>query len=112
YIKFDEKYIKVVLFSFLSLNPLYRLQSEPEVPGGFIDIYLERDSRFPDVEYEWLWELKYLKQKESIEGVKAEGLEQLNRYAESPRFRGKKNLEKVLLIFRGKDEWFMYKAEA
>lgn len=108
YIKFDEKYIKVVLFSFLSLNPLYRLQSEPEVSGGFIDIYLERDTRFPGVEYEWLWELKYIKQSESVEGVKAEGLAQLKRYAESPRFRGKKDLKKVLLIFRGKDECFIF----
>jgi hypothetical protein len=108
YIKFNEKYIKVVLFSFLSLNPLYRLQSEPEVTGGFIDIYLERDIRFPDVKYEWLWELKYIKKEQSLEGVKAEGLEQLNRYAESPRFRGKENLKKALLIFRGKDECFVF----
>jgi hypothetical protein len=108
YIKFNEKYIKMVLFSFLSLNPLYRLQSEPEVKGGFIDIYLERDNRFPDVEYEWLWELKYIKKEQSLEDVKAEGLEQLNRYAQSPRFRGKKNLKKALLIFRGKNECDVY----
>jgi hypothetical protein len=110
YIKFDEKYIKVVLFSFLSLNPLYKLQSEPEVTGGFIDIYLERDIRFPDVEYEWLWELKYIKKKQSLEDVKAEGLKQLKRYAESPRFQGKENLKKALLIFRGRDECFVYEA--
>jgi hypothetical protein len=108
YIKFDEKYIKVVLFSFLSLNPLYRLQSEPEVTGGFIDIYLERDSRFPEVVYGWLWELKYIKKEQSLEEVKAEGLEQLKRYAESRRFRGKENLKKALLIFRGKDECFVF----
>ncbi len=108
YIKFDEKYIKVVLFSFLTLNPLYRLQSEPEVKGGFIDIYLERDNRFPAVVYEWIWELKYIKKDRSVEAVKAEGLEQLKRYAESPRFRGKENLKKTLLIFRGKDECFVY----
>ncbi|UCH95038.1 MAG: PD-(D/E)XK nuclease domain-containing protein, partial [Candidatus Aminicenantes bacterium] len=108
YIKFDEKYIKVVLFSFLSLNPLYMLQSEPEVTGGFIDIYLERDSRSPEVVYEWLWELKYIKKEQSLEEVKAEGLEQLKRYAESRRFRGKENLKKALLIFRGKDECFVF----
>jgi hypothetical protein len=108
YIKFNEKYIKVVLFSFLTLNPLYRLHSEPEVKGGFMDIYLERDNRFPSVVYEWIWELKYIKKERSIEAVKAEGLEQLKRYAESPRFRGKENLKKALLIFRGKDECFVY----
>ena len=108
YIKFNEKYIKVVLFSFLSLHPLYRLQSEPEVKGGFIDIYLEKNIRFPDVTYEWLWELKYIKKEQSLEDVKAEGLEQLERYAAGPRFRGKENLKKALLIFRGKDECFVF----
>jgi hypothetical protein len=108
YIKFNEKYIKIVLFSFLTLNPLYRLHSEPEVKGGFIDIYLERDNRFPKVVYEWIWELKYVKKDQALEHVKAEGLEQLKRYAESPQFRGKENLKKALLIFRGKNECFVY----
>jgi hypothetical protein len=44
----------------------------------------------------------------SLEDVKAEGLEQLKRYAQSPRFQGKENLEKALLISRGKDECFVY----
>ena len=108
YIKFNEKYIKIVLFSFLTLNPLYRLHSEPEVKGGFIDIYLERDIRFPGVVYEWIWELKYVKKDQALEHVKAEGLEQLKRYAESPQFQGKENLKKALLIFRGNNECFVY----
>ena len=96
------------MFAFLTLNPLYRLHREPEGKGGFIDIYLERDLRFPKVEYGWIWELKYIKKEHSLEEVKTGGLEQLHRYAESPRFQGKKNLKKALIIFRGKDECFVY----
>lgn len=108
YIKFDEKYLKVILFSFLSLSRLYRLHSEPEVEGGFIDIYLERDLRFPDIQYEWLWELKYIKKDQSLEEVKAKGMAQLERYFSSPQFQGRKNLKKALLIFKGRDECFIY----
>ncbi|MCU0284785.1 MAG: PD-(D/E)XK nuclease domain-containing protein [Acidobacteria bacterium] len=67
-----------------------------------------RGLRFPDIQYEWLWELKYIKKDQSLEEVKAKGLAQLERYSLSPRFQGRENLKKALLIFKGKDECFIY----
>ncbi len=75
-INFDEKYIKVILFSYLVTSNLYRPVSEPEVENGYIDIYLERDIRLPEVKYEWIIELKYLKKSErdKLAEVKEEGV--------------------------------------
>ncbi|MCK4261311.1 MAG: PD-(D/E)XK nuclease domain-containing protein, partial [Halanaerobiales bacterium] len=83
------------------------IYSEREVEDGYIDLFLEKDSRYPDIEYEWLWELKYLKKeaKSRLEQVKKEGLAQLEEYAASKKFADKKNLKKALIIFIGKDEY-------
>ena len=112
-INFDEKYIKVILFSYLITSGLYKPVSEKEVESGYIDIYLERDMRNPDVKYEWLLELKYIKKSEErrpdfaqyIEKIKAEGQEQLGRYKTSRRLENKKDLKQALLIFIGKDKY-------
>jgi hypothetical protein len=109
-INFDEKYIKVILFSYLITSNLYRPVSEPEIENGYLDIFLERDIRMPDVKYEWVIELKYLKknEKDRLEKVKKEGLSQLERYADSRKLEGKKNIKKVLLVFIGKDEFKIF----
>ncbi|AZO93467.1 AAA family ATPase [Halocella sp. SP3-1] len=106
-INFDEKYIKLVLFSYLVTSNLYRPVSETEVENGYIDIYLERDIRMPDVKYEWIIELKYLKKSErdKLAEVKREGLKQLERYAASRKFEDKDNIKQALIIFIGKDEY-------
>ncbi|WP_230867354.1 PD-(D/E)XK nuclease domain-containing protein [Iocasia frigidifontis] len=106
-INFDEKYIKVILFSYLITSNLYHPISEPEIESGYLDIFLERDIRMPDVKYEWIIELKYLKknQRDEIEKVKEKGLTQLQRYADSRKFKDKKDVKKVLLVFIGKDEF-------
>jgi len=57
-INFDEKYIKVILFSYIVNSMAYRPISERETENGYIDIYLEKNIRMPDVKYEWLIELK------------------------------------------------------
>lgn len=108
-IEFDEKYLKVILFSYLVTSKAYRPNSEREVENGFIDIYLERDFRVPNVKYEWLLELKYVKKSEraKLEQVKQEGLKQLRHYAESRNFANKTDLKKALLVFIGKDEYLI-----
>ena len=109
-INFDDYYIKVILFSFLTQNNLYKPMSEREVEGGYIDIFLEKDFRFPEIKYEWLWELKYIKNSDlsKLEQVKKEGLKQLERYAVSDKFKDKDNLKKALIIFIGKDEYEIF----
>ncbi len=109
-INFDEKYIKVILFSYLVTSNLYRPVSEPEVENGYIDIYLERDIRMPEVKYEWIIELKYLKKSErdKLAEVKEEGLRQLKQYASSRKFINTDSIKKVLIVFIGKDEYVVY----
>jgi len=72
-----------------------------------IDIYLEKDIRMPDVKYEWLLELKYVKKSErdKLMQVKEEGLRQLKRYSESRNFDDKKDIKKALVVFIGKDQY-------
>ena len=106
-VKFDEKYIKVILFSYLTISNVYRPISERETEGGYIDIYLERDIRIPDVKYEWLIELKYIKksEKDKVDKIKEEGIKQLKRYRESRGLKERKDVKEALLIFIGKDEY-------
>ena len=105
--KFDEKYIKIIFFINLISGQIYKVYSEREIENGYIDLLLEKDSRFPDVHYEWLWELKYLKKKDKscLDEIKKMGLEQLKKYAKSKQFVDKKSLKKALIIFIGKDEY-------
>ena len=107
FMKFDEKYIKVVLFSYLTTSNLYRPISEREVENGYIDIYLEKDIRMPEVNYEWIIELKYLKKSERnrLEEVKREGLKQLKGYVDSREFKDRENIKHALIVFIGKDEY-------
>ena len=106
---FDEKYIKVILFSYLVDSKAYKPVSEREVEKGYIDIYLEKDLRMPDVEYEWIIELKYLKKsdRDKLDEVKAEGLKQLEDYARSKSFEDREKVKKVLLVFVGKEEYHL-----
>ncbi|MCD5414933.1 MAG: ATP-binding protein [Clostridiales bacterium] len=106
-IQFDEKYIKMIILSYLVMSNVFRPNSEKEIENGYIDLYLEKDLRTPEAEYEWLLELKYLKKSEEkqIERAKIEGLKQLKRYANSSEFQGKKNLKKALIIFSGKSDY-------
>ncbi|WP_459167422.1 PD-(D/E)XK nuclease domain-containing protein [Natronospora cellulosivora (SeqCode)] len=109
-INFDEKYLKVILFAYLVTSNLYRPVSEGEVENGYIDIYLERDFRMPEVEYEWIIELKYLKKadKGNLNQVREEGLKQLRKYASSHKFEGKENMKQALIVFVGKAEYFVF----
>ena len=71
---------------------LYRPVSEPEIENGYLDIFLERDIRMPDVKYEWVIELKFIKknEKDRLRKVKEESLKQLERYAASRKLKSKK----------------------
>ena len=106
-IQFNEKYIKTIILSYLVMSNVFRPSSEKEIENGYIDLYLERDVRTPEAEYEWLLELKYLKKSDEkqIEQTKTEGLKQLRRYTKSSEFEGKKNLKKALIIFSGKSDY-------
>ncbi|WP_330665029.1 AAA family ATPase [Tepidibacter sp.] len=107
-IKFDEKYIKMILMTLFSVYGLYVVQSEPEIDKGYIDILLSKNKAYKKrINYEWLIELKYLKESErnNLQNIKEEGLKQLNKYAKSKIIKSKfdkDNLKKVLIIVVGK----------
>ena len=63
-IKFDEKYIKIILLSVFMSN-VYIANSEYEVEEGYIDILLSKNKAFEEsIKYEWMIELKYIKEKD------------------------------------------------
>ena len=103
----DEKYIKLIMFAYLTTSRLYRLMSERETEEGYIDIYIEKAPHTSDIKYEWLIELKYLKEseREKLEQVRKQGLEQLEKYAKSKNLADRDNLKKALLIFIGKKDY-------
>lgn len=105
-IRFDEKNMKLILLAYLNLTNIYRPVSERETDGGYMDIFLEKDFRMPDIKYEWLLELKYVKESErsQLSQVKQEGRRQLARYAEDQSWGGNPNIKKALLVFVGKNE--------
>jgi hypothetical protein len=105
--RFDEKYLKILLFAYLIDSRAYRPFSERETENGYMDIYLEKDTRIPDIAYEWILELKYLKKQSAaeIEKVKEQGLTQLAGYAKSRDLADKPHVKRALIIFVGKDEW-------
>ncbi|PCJ15570.1 MAG: AAA family ATPase, partial [Candidatus Cloacimonadota bacterium] len=68
FLNFDEKYIKAILFSYLSMSNLYFIKSEYEVEKNYVDLVMLERSPF-DVNYQFAIELKYIK-KSTFEKVK------------------------------------------
>jgi hypothetical protein len=104
--EFDEKYIKVVILSYLNLTNIYQFISEREMGKGYTDILLKKGIGTPQVRYEWLLELKYLKQEDrkQLGSVRKKASEQVQRYMKSREMVGRPNLKAVALTFVGKDE--------
>ncbi len=106
-VRFDEKYIKIMLLNGLFQSRIYVPVSEMEVENGYIDIWLGRSPLLPDIPYEWAWEVKYLKKGEEglLEGKKAEALGQLEKYRSSGRFKDRGDVRYAALLFVGKDRY-------
>ncbi len=111
--KFDEKYIKVIMFTLMDIDGFYLLQSEPELRNGYADILLTRSKKWAEyIKYEWLIELKYVKESErsQLDNIRQEGKNQLEKYAQSEdikkRFE-KNSFKKALVCFVGKAEAYV-----
>jgi hypothetical protein len=107
YISFDEKYIKVLIFSYLNLTKLSIVKSEYEVENGYLDIALLRRDK-TNANYDALIELKYIKKKDfDLEGKKLiqekleEAKNQLLSYSKAEEFKDRKDLKKWAIIFVG-----------
>jgi hypothetical protein len=110
-IGFDEKYIKLMLLGGLFRSRLYVPSSEKEVERGYIDIFLQRSPLLPEIPYEWVWELKYLKKADATEEQVAATLEaaraQLARYRASALFAARNDVKFAALLFIGKEAYHL-----
>jgi hypothetical protein len=106
-ISFDEKYIKIMLFNGLFQSSLYVPISEPEVEDGYMDIFLYRSPRLPDITYEWVWEIKYIKTEDerNLKTVQDKSVGQLKRYKRSARFENRNDVKFASILFVGKDRY-------
>ncbi|MDR1222870.1 MAG: PD-(D/E)XK nuclease domain-containing protein, partial [Tannerella sp.] len=115
-IAFDEKYIKIIILNGLFQSNLYVTVSELEVSSGYADIYMHRNPAIPDIPYEWVWEIKYVKKKDAsrslLKAKREEARIQLKKYRDSYRFAGRTDVRYLSLIFIGKDRYEMEEIES
>jgi hypothetical protein len=107
---FDEKYIKVVLMCGLFQSNMYLPITEMEVEHGYMDIYLQRSSRLPNIPCEWVWEIKYAKKgapKSVLKKKREEARTQLQKYRSSHLFADRSDVRFLSVIFIGKDRYEM-----
>jgi hypothetical protein len=105
--QFDEKYIKIMLLNGFFQSNLYVPLTETEVENGYVDIYLQRSPRLPDIPCEWVLEIKYIKksQAKTAKTAREEARLQLEKYRCSQRFAGRDDLRFASLLFIGKDKY-------
>jgi hypothetical protein len=106
--RFDEKYIQILLLAYLFMSKIYVPMSDYEAVPGRTDIFLQRNPNFPQVKYDWIFELKYCKTnagEEEISAKRTEGLAQLTQYAQSYRLGNRPDMKAALIVFIGKNKF-------
>jgi hypothetical protein len=108
-IQFDEKYIKIMLLNCLFQSNVYIPVSEMETNNGYIDIFLRRSPLVPEVKYEWIFEIKYLKSGEkSLATHCRDAKKQLQDYRSSAMMKDSKDLKKAVILFIGKNKYELF----
>jgi len=104
---FDEKYIKILLLAYLFQSKIYVPMSEYETGSGYTDIFLQRNPQLPQVKYEWVLEIKYLKttDEKKLPQAQQEASEQLRRYIHAHRLEGRDDLKTAIVVFIGKNKY-------
>ena len=93
---FTEKHFHVITLALLSFADFYFIDSQPELNNKYPDILLiGRDEKVPN---NYLFELKWKKEKESYEHIKKEGIEQVKGYLELDKVKSIPKLRSFLLI--------------
>jgi hypothetical protein len=108
--QFDEKYIQILLLSYLFMSKAYVPMSEYEAVPGRADIYLQRSPQFPEIKYEWLLELKYCKtgaKPAEIAAQQKAGEEQIKQDLASHRLGERSDLKAAVIVFTGKNKYKM-----
>jgi hypothetical protein len=110
-VHFAEANIKQMLLTILFQSNFYLPHSETENSKGYTDIYLERrDYLYPKITTNWVWELKYIKQKDAenqevIAEKKAKALEQIQRNKSSTRFKDRKDVRYLTVQKKKKKDY-------
>ncbi|HWO26961.1 MAG TPA: AAA family ATPase [Kofleriaceae bacterium] len=106
--RLDEKSLKLMLMTFLSLSRMFHLLSEKEFAQGYCDLFLGASSRVPGARFSWLLELKYLKadaRAAEVEAAFAKAQEQVEQYASDPDLLllllGNRQLKAGAIVFIG-----------
>ena len=104
YIKFDEKYVKLIFYCIVMNLKTLRLKSEPEVERRYPDILLipkNTDRGYKSV----MIEFKYLKKEEAnkLKEKQEEGIRQLKEYAELEEIKAIEGLRKYCVVAVGAD---------
>ncbi len=93
---FKEKHFHVITLALLSFAEFYFIDSQPELDNKYPDIMLiGRDEKVPN---NYLFELKWLKQKDDYKKVKKEGIEQVEGYLTLDKVKSIPKLRSFLLI--------------
>jgi ribosome-associated translation inhibitor RaiA len=105
FIAFDEKYIKIIMISYLNLAKAYLIKSEYEVEDGYIDIallnnYIIKPKYYGIIELKYITKKEYEKLGENIVNQrKEEAIVQINKYKKSQELLNLLNLKKWVLVF-------------
>lgn len=105
--RFDEKYLKIILMIFASRENIYRVISERECNNGYIDLIFERHTYFKDkAKHDWMIELKYLKKEDrgNLPELLKVAKQQLSKYVADEEYRNNPAMKYAVVIFVGKDE--------
>jgi hypothetical protein len=93
---FDEKYFHVITLSLLSFASFYFIDSQPEIERKYPDILLiGRDEKVPT---NYLFELKWVKSRESYKQIKQDGIKQVQGYLELEKVKVIPKLKSFLVI--------------
>jgi len=93
---FTEKHFQVITLSLLSFAEFYFIDSQPELDNKYPDILLiGRDDKVPN---NYLFELKWVKQKDNYEKLKKEGMAQVEGYLKLDKVKSVPKLRSFLLI--------------
>lgn len=105
---YQEATIKTLMLAYMSMTDYFIIWPEFEAGKGFSDLYLmPRLGRYPDMQYAYLIELKYIKQDDtttSVETLLAKAEEQLRRYAADEKVQqsvGNTQLRLLAAVYRG-----------
>jgi hypothetical protein len=111
-----EKDVKFLLLPILLTSNYYFPVSELENSAGYTDIYLQRTSLHPGSLSEWIWEIKYVKEKDAkkkrlVEAAKTDAKAQLQRYRNSNYFKDKTDVRYLSIVFAGKSKYWLEELE-